>query len=285
MFKATKLKQFAVTTLMVTTAFLLSACAALQPPDARGPRSNLPPYPIIANVPSRIEEASLAWKQLSQSYGQAQETSGDFHPLTGTLRSVPANVVNSISLPRVGTGPTPTEEETRESLRRFIVEWRSVIGAEPSQLSLVERVDDPSGVKIARYEQRPFRYPLRGGFGNLVIKFRSDRRVVDISSNCLPKTERLQSALTGLTPQVTAETAATLVKDKSFTLSDATGQQRTFALGPNDVVNTKQLVAYVMPSNDYNSLELHLAWEIEVTNGAIKTIYLDAINAQVVGVA
>ena len=285
MFKAPNLKECAAAVLIGATAFLLSACAALQPPDATGPRSNLPPYPIIANVPGRAEEASLAWKQLSQTYGLTQETRGDLQPLTGTLRSVPANLVNSISLPRVGTGPTPTEEETRESLRRFIVEWRSVIGAEPSQLSLVERVDDPSGVKIARYEQRPFRYPLRGGFGNLVIKFRSDRRLVDISSNCLPNTERLQSALTGVTSQVTAEAAAILVKGKSFTVPDAAGQQRSVALGLNDVVNVKQLVAYVMPSNDQQNLELHLAWEIDVANALIKTIYLDAVTEQVIAVA
>jgi len=282
MFKAPNFKECAIAVLMGTTAFLLSACAALQPPDASGPRSNLPPYPIIANVPGRFEEASLAWKQLSQNYGLARETPGDLQPLTGTLRSVPANLVNSISLPRVGSGPTPTEEETRESLRRFIVEWRSVIGADPSQLSLVERVDDPSGVKIARYEQRPFRYPLRGGFGNLAIKFRNDRHLVDISSNCLPNTERLQSSLSGLTPRVTAETAATVVKGKSFTVPDATGQQRSFALGPNDVVNVKQLVAYVMSSNDQQTIELHLAWEIDVTNGPIKTIYLDALTEQVI---
>ncbi|PYS74944.1 MAG: hypothetical protein DMF69_00260 [Acidobacteria bacterium] len=280
-----KLKEYAVVTAMITTALLLSACAALQPPDVSGPRSNLPPYPIIANVPDRYEEASLAWKQLSQNYGLAQDTRGDLQPLTGTLRSVPANLVNSISLPRVGTGPIPTEEETRESLRRFIVEWRSVIGTDPSQLSLVERVDDPSGVKIARYEQRPFRYPLRGGFGNLVIKFRNDRRLVDISSNCLPNTERLQSAINGLTPKVTAETAATLVKGKSLTVPDATGQQRAFQLSPNDPVNVKQLVAYVMPSTDQQNLELHLAWEIDVANGPIKTIYLDAVTEQVIAVA
>jgi len=285
MWKIPNLKAYAVATLIEATALLLCACAALQPPDASGPRSNLPPYPIIANLPGRAEEASLAWKQLAQNYGLTEETSGDLQPLTGTLRSVPANLVNSISLPRVGTGPTPSEEESRESLRRFIVEWRSVIGADPSQLSLVERLDDPSGVKIARYEQRPFRYPLRGGFGKLVIKFRNDRHIVDISSNCLPNTERLQSALSGLTPQVTAETAATLIKGKSFSVQDATGQQRAFQLSPNDVINVKQLVAYVIPSNDQQNLELHLAWEIDVANGLIKMIYLDAVTGQVIAVA
>lgn len=271
--------------LLGSIALVMTACAALQPPDASGPRSNLPPYPIVAIEPNRLEEASVAWKQLSQAYGLAQDNSPDFQPLTGTLRSIPTNLVGSISLPKVGSSPTQTEEETRESLRRFIVEWRSLIGADPNQLSLVERTDDPSGIKIARYEQRPFRYPLRGGFGNLVIRFRSDRRIVDISSNCLSNTERLQTALTQLTPKVSAEAAATSVKGKSITAPDSTGQQRTFLLSANDFVNAKQLVAYVLPSKDQQTLELHLVWEIDVTNGPIKAIYLDAVTEQVIAVA
>jgi hypothetical protein len=66
---------------------------------------------------------------------------------------------------------------------------------------------------------------------------------------------------------------------------DATGQQRSFALGPNDVLNVKQLVAYVMSSNDQQTIELHLAWEIDVTNGPIKTIYLDAVTEEVIAAA
>jgi hypothetical protein len=275
----------ALKVLVVAIAFGLSACAALQPPDPNGPGSNLPPYPIAASEPNRLEEAALAWKQLSQAYGLPQETVADLQPLTGTLRAVPANLSGSISLPKVGASPTQTEEETRESLRRFIVEWRSLIGAEPNYLSLIERTDDASGIKTARYEQRPFRYPLRGGFGNLVIRFRSDRRIIDISSNCLLNTERLQNALNGLTPKVTAESAAATVKSKPITVADASGQQRSFVLAETATVNVQQLVAYALPSKDKQTLELHLAWEIDVTNGPIKTIYLDALSDQVIAIA
>jgi hypothetical protein len=238
----------------------------------------------LASEPNRLEEATLAWKQLSQAYGLPQETAADLQPLTGTLRAVPSNLSGSISLPRVGASPTQTEEETRESLRRFIVEWRTLIGAEPNQLSLVERTDDASGIKIARYEQRPFRYPLRGGFGNLTIRFRNDRRIIDISSNCLLNTERLQNALNGLTPRVTAESAVTSVKSKPITVDDSSGQ-RSFVLAETATINVQQLVAYALPSKDKQTLELHLAWEIDVTNGPIKTIYLDALSDQVIAVA
>lgn len=263
----------------------VSACAALQPTDANGPRSNLPPYPIIANDPSRSEEASIAWKQLSQAYGISTNANADLNPLTGTVRTTTSNLGGAIFLPKVGASPTQSEEETRESLRRFILEWRTLIGADPQQLSLVERTDQSPNLKIARYEQRPFRYPLRGAYGRLLISFTGERRVIELASSCLPNTERLQASLAALEPKVTVEKAVELVRGSSVSAPDQTGQTRTFTLPATQVVDARQLVAYVLPSVDQQSLEIHLAWEIDVTNGPIKTIYLDAITSQVIAVA
>lgn len=280
-----KIKETLVALLICAGALALSACAALQPPDSGGPRSNLPAYPLVANEQARLDEATVAWKQLSQANGLPPETDPDLHPLTGTLRITANNSAGSIFLPRVGSAPTQSEEEVRESLRRFLVEWRSLIGADPNQLSLVERTDEASGLRIARYEQRPFRYPLRGEFGKLTIRFRTDRRLVDISSTCLPNAERLQGTLASLSPDVTAEEAALAVKGSPINAPDSTGQIRNFTLAANAAVDVKQLVAYALPSPDQQTLELHLAWEIDVTNGPIKTIYLDVITKQVIAVA
>ena len=266
-------------------AGFVSACAALQPPDANGPRSNLPPYPIIATDPTRSEEASIAWKQLSQSYGIATNVNAELNPLTGTVRTTTSNLGSAIYLPKVGASPTQTEEEIRESLRRFIVEWRSLIGADPNQLSLVERTDQSPQLKIGRYEQRPFRYPLRGAYGKLLISFTADRRVLEISSTCLPNADRLQAALAALAPKVTTEKALDSVKGIAITAQDQSGQSRSFTLPTTQVADARQLVAYVLPSANQQSLEVHLAWEIDVTNGPIKTIYLDAITSQVIAVA
>src|SRR6185503_15357421 len=182
-----------ILTLALAALVAVSACAAFQPTDANGPASNLPPYPVaLSDLGTRLEEASVAWYQLSQRYGLTGKTEANLHPYTATLESLPSNMSGPIYLPKVGSPTNPTEEEVRESLRRFIVEWQRLIGAEPNELSLVERVDEPSGVKLARYEQRPFRYPLRGGYGTLVIRFRTNGQLVALSSNCIPHADSIQ---------------------------------------------------------------------------------------------
>lgn len=286
MFLQTAIVRQLVAMMIVTTAFALVGCSALQPVETNGPRANAPAYPIgLADPAARLEETSVAWYQMSQHYGLAGKTEANLNPDTGTLQSLPANA-GPIALPKVGTEAVQTEEQTRESLRRFIVEWRQLIGADPDQLSLVERTDEPSGIKVARYEQRPFRYPLRGGYGNLLIRFRADRQLVSLSSNCIPNVDRLQSVLNGLTPALTADDAVAHLKTKGVVTAETKGQQQTFTIPSNAGLAARQLVVYAQPSSDPNSgLQLHLAWEVEVTNGPMKSVYLDAISDQVIAVA
>ena len=274
--------------LILTVAFaallLVSACAAFQPADPNGPASNLPQYPVaLPDLGNRLEEASVAWYQLSQRYGLPGKTEANLQPYTATIQSLPANLSAPIYLPKVGSLTNPTEEDTRESLRRFIVEWQRLIGSDPNQLSLIERIDEPSGVKIARYEQRPFRYPLRGGFGSLEIRFRSNWQLVGFSSNCIPNADRLQATLRGLAPKVTAEQAVNHIKTQTITVTNATGQQQSVTLPSNAVVEARQLVVYAQPSKvPPSGLEIRLAWELDVTNGPVSKVFLDAISDEII---
>ena len=274
-----------ILTMAVIALVTAGACAAFQPTDPNGPTSNAPQYPLgLSDVGTRLEEASVAWYQLSQRYGLPVKTEANLHPYTATLESLPANLPAPIYLPKVGSETNPTEEETRESLRRFIVEWQRLIGAEPNQLSLVERIDEPSGVKVAHYEQRPFRYPLRGGYGTLVIRFRSNGQLVGFSSNCIPNADQIQTTLSGLTPKLTGEQAVNRIKTQPITA--ASGQQQTVSLPPGAAVDARQLVVYAQPSKDPPSgLQIRLAWEIEVTNGPIKWVYLDAISDEIIAIS
>ena len=262
-----------ITMFALAVAVALSGCAAFQPTNANGPTANLPPYPIVpVDAGNRLEEASVAWYQLSQNYGVPGKTEANLNPYTATLESLPANLPAPIYLPKVGPPTNPSEDDTRESLRRFLVEWQRLIGADPNQLSLVERVDEPSGIKVARYEQRPFRYPLRGGFGNLTIRFRSNWQLVSLSSNCIPNTERIQAALNNLTPKVTSQQAVDRIK-----------AQQNLSLPANATVEARQLVVYAQPAKDQaNGLQIRLAWEVEVTGGPVKQVYLDAISEEII---
>jgi hypothetical protein len=262
-----------IATLVLAAALSFAACAAFQPTDANGPTANAPRYPIAqADAGTRLEEAAQAWYQLSQHYGLPGKTEANLNPYTATLESLPASLPAPIYLPKVGLPNASTEDDTRESLRRFIVEWQQLIGADPNQLSLVERTDEPSGVKVARYEQRPFRYALRGGFGNLIIRFRSNGQLVGFSSNCIPNTDRIQATLIGLTPKVTAEQAVNHIKT-----------QQIPSLPANATVVARQLVVYAQPSKQPSSgLEIRLVWEIEVSGGPVTRVYLDAISEEII---
>jgi hypothetical protein len=201
-------------------------------------------------------------------------------PNTATVESIPANA--TLYLPRIGTNPKMSEEELRESLRRFITEWQALIGADPSQLSLVERKDEPDGTGLARYEQRPFKYPLRGRYGKLIIRFAPDRRVIDFSSTCIPNAERLQSTIAATNPQLTWEEAAKRAANLSVPYQ-AAGRSEVFQLSSANSLEARELVIYVLaPDSQPNSQELHLAWEVVVTNAPFKLIYLDAVNGNLI---
>ena len=270
--------------LLALAVLTTGACAAFQPTDANGPAANRPQYPIeLSDAGARLEQASVAWYQLSQRYGLPVKTEANLHPYTATLASLPANLPAAMYLPKVGSQTNPTEEDMRESLRRFIVEWQTLIGADPNQLSLVERTDEPSGVKVARYEQRPFRYPLRGGFGTLEIRFRSNFQLVGFSSNCIPNADRLQAALNALTPKVTAEQAVNHVRAQGITVLNLVNPQQVVPLPANAKIEARQLVVYVEPAKDPASgLEIRLAWEVEVTNAPVSRVYLDALSDEII---
>ena len=261
-----------------------NACATFQPPNTNGPRANVPPYPIELSIePETFEENNVAWRRLVQQSGVANVSDAKLNRVTATIESLPQNMSGAISLPLVGVGPTQSEEEIRESLRRFITNSQQLVGANPTQLSLVERSDEPSGLKLARYEQRPFRYPLRGDFGQLVIRFRADRRVVEISSTCIPNTDRLQNALLNLTAQVSREDSVSHLQGRTVAFTDASGHQQNFTIAPNAAVQVRELVVYAVASpQQSNAIEAHLAWEIGLPNGPVKTVYLDAVSDLVI---
>jgi hypothetical protein len=257
-------------------------CAPLQPPSATGPRGSEAIYPLLFTADAQKREGAMAAaNQLFQT--STTGASPQLQPVTATIESLPARMERPLYLPKLGTAPIMTEEETRESLRRFIRDWRELIGADPGRLSLVARTDQPDGTKLAEYEQRPFRYAIRGGYGKLFIRFTPDRRVVNLTSTCIPDAERIQPSVAAITPKLAAEDAVTRVRDQVITYKNAAGTQSTFKLPAGLEINPRELVIYILPSPaNQNALEFHVAWEIPVTGAPVKNVYLDAVTGEVI---
>jgi hypothetical protein len=202
-------------------------------------------------------------------------------PITATVASLPASV--PFYLPKVGASAAMTEEETRESLRRFIRDWQDLIGSEPSKLSLIERTDQPDGSKLAVYEQRPFRYPIRGNYGKLQIHFSADRRILDLTSTCIPDAERIQPTLNAVNTKLTADDAVKQLQTNGVSYLDANGNKVNFKTFAGEI-KPRELVIYVTPAAGRTDvLEFHVAWEIELTNAPAQKVYVDAVTGDVVG--
>jgi hypothetical protein len=274
------------TLIFFISALLFSGCAALQPPSATGPRGNESLYPILFIEDTQRKESTIAaLNRLGQLSGQLNGVEPQLQPVTGTILSLPATASNALYLPKLGAAATMTEEETRESLRRFIRDWQELIGSDPAKLSLVDRIDQPDGSKLASYAQRPFRYPIRGNFGKLQIRFANDRRVLNLTSTCIPDAERIQTAISALSLRPRAEDTIQRLREKGLTYVDAQGNSAKFTLQPGNEINVRQMTIYILPAkNRTDTLEFHLAWEIELTNAPVKVAYVDAVNGDVVAV-
>jgi hypothetical protein len=270
--------------IVFVSALVFSSCAALQPPSVTGPPGKNSLYPILLLEDADRKEATLAaLNRFGQLSGKSNGAQPQLQPVTGTILGLPAQANGSLFLPKVGAAATMNEEETRESLRRFIRDWQELIGSDPAKLSLIERTDLPDGSKLASYQQRPFRYPIRGNYGKLEIHFTGDRRVVNLTSSCIPDADRIQSALSALNVRPRSEETLQKLRAKGLTYEDAQGIERTFAVPPSSEMTARQMTIYILPAKDQpDALEFHLAWEIEFTNAPIKLAYVDALNGEVV---
>jgi hypothetical protein len=273
--------------LLVASMLAINSCAALEPPSATGPRGADSVYPVLVTEDSHRREAiAIAVNRLAQLTGNAGAAAAELQPVTATILSLPANANGNLLLPKVGATAVMSEEETRESLRRFIKEWQQLIGTDPTKLSLVERVDQPDGTKLAKYEQRPFRYPLRGNYGKLQIGFAADRRIISLTSSCIPDAERIQASLPAFSGvRLRSKDAIQKLRDNGLAYTDVNGNKVSSKLPAASEIKARGLVIYVLPSkNPTEALEFHLAWEIDLSNAPVNIAYTDAISGEIIAV-
>ena len=273
----------------VTLAFMLGACAsAARPAGAERPRGNEPPkFAVLAASDERQTAALANWKAVVGEQAANASPTPDLRPVTLTLASLPAGLRDFPRLPLVVAGDPQnrTEEETRESLRRFLATAAPLLGIDLKHVSLVEVSDAAAGpgARRALYQQNPFAYPLRNGYGTVEVTFTSDLRVVGLSSTAIPDAERLGRTLAAVPKPVSAAQAIAALANRAVTYDDRNGTQQTRTLAQPDPTATRQLVVYPIRRDnaDPASLELHVAWEVAADPTLF--VYVDAATGEVLG--
>ena len=273
-------------------SLLAAACgcaAASRGADPTQPRPESA-YPVtLAASEERAKAAADAWARLLAERGVAAPAQPEWQPITATLRALPQAPGPALLLPLVGgaEGSGPTEEETREALRRFLAGAAPMLGVLPAELSLVAYDDAGGGLKRAAYQQNPFHHPLRGGYGRVEVTFAPDRRVVGLSSTAIPGAEGLRRALAAASApgRVTAEQAVASISGRTLTYADSAGNTQTRDVGAQGQASVRELVVLPVRSKaDAGTLELRVAWEVAVGGGAPLLVYVDAITGEQVAV-
>ena len=280
-----------LTLTLICLSTLLSAClAATRPASPDRPRpADAPKFVAVSATDARRTAALASWKTIVGEQSAAASPAPELRPVTATITALPAGLDAQPRMPLVviSDANKQTEEETRESLRRFIQAGATLLGVDPKELSLVEVTDAAgaqAGARTARYRQNAFQYPLRNGYGEVSITFTQDLRVIALSSTAVPDAERLRRSLAAVAQGLPPFDANALV-NRAITYTDRAGAQQTRTLTQADGINARQLVVYPTQSaTDPSTLELHVAWEA-AAGGPAGTlyVYVDAVTGDVLG--
>ncbi len=279
--------------LLAASALLLCACAsASRTASPERPRADAPPpFAVLAASDERREAALANWKTIVGEQTAAAAPAPELRPVTATLAGLPTGLSEYPRLPFVNIEDekSQSEEETRESLRRFLATAAPLLGFDLKHLSLVGVSDAPGGGTAARravYRQTPFAYPLRNGYGVVEVTFTPDLRVVGLSSTAVPDAAALARTLASVPKTLTAEQAVAALANRPVTYTDRAGAQQTRTLSQPDPAGARQLVVFPVRRDAANpaALELHVAWEVSAGGAdAPLLVYVDAATGDVLG--
>jgi hypothetical protein len=274
----------------VAAAFVLSACAsATRPATAERPSGNeAPQFALLSASPERRAAALASWKTVAGEQAAADAPTPELRPVTATLASLPTGLTGGPRLPLVvqEDEKTQSDEETRESLRRFLSTAAPLLGSDLKQLSLVGVMDAGGGARRALYRQNPFSFPLRNGYGVVEVTFTPDLRVVGLSSTAVPDAERLNRTLASVPKTLSAAQAVAALANRTVTYTDRAGTQQTRTVAQPDPSAARLLVVYPVrrDTTDPATLELHVAWEVDAgSTSAPLLVYVDVATGEVLG--
>jgi hypothetical protein len=252
------------------TAFIAVMLVAGYDLSAQAPSPTKQNYPaLIKDSTERRARAEREWRRMLDAYSIPQ-TPPDLYPVTYTPRSL-LGVTGGLKL--ISFTPEPGSEVValREAVRRFVDRWRELLGAEPAAVSLISN-DLAGDSQRLTYKQANYAFPIAGNAGEMVAVVSRDGRLLQLDSRFIPVVE-LPSR-----PSIDRDSAAKKVVGRSFTYSDIAGHEQRTQMGALDQITVKRLV--VLPVENAESIEVHLAWEIVAGKQFSWTIYIDAVSGQ-----
>jgi hypothetical protein len=234
------------------------------------PNSAKQNYPVtIEDSQQRREKAEREWRRMLDFYKVAQ-TPPDLYPVAYTPRSL-LGVTGGIKI--LAAAPEPGTEglALREAVKRFIDQWRDLIGADPLTVSLVAATDAGDAQRLT-YRQASYAFPVTGNFGEMTAIISRDGRLLQMDDRFIPVVELPQR------PAIDREEAARRVVGRTFTYSDIAGRPQQVKINNPGEIKVKRVV--VAPVEKSDAIEVHLAWEIVAGSSLSWTVYIDAMTGE-----
>jgi hypothetical protein len=257
-------------------AALIWACAAPRPMEINTPQGKAENYPpAIEADAARRQEAEETWRLLLSEFG-LPDARLEFEPVLFTPRALPLELAGRINLN--SKGGAWGEAEAKESLRRFIYRWRTLLGGDHrneaaylKDLSLVSFTDEGTLYR-AVYQQMSFPFPLVNGYGELRCVLSKQGALLQLGSRLVPAVE--------LPSRATIEPQAIIDKfiGREFSYTSIAGQVMRYRVARREEITVKDPVVY--PKLEKDRLTFHLAYPVEAGRGLSWTVYVDGMTGQ-----
>jgi hypothetical protein len=231
-------------------------------------------YPVvIMDSPERREKAEREWRRMLDFYKAAQ-TPPDLYPISYTPRSL-LGVKDGIKIMAAAPEPGTEALAQREAVKRFIDQWRELVGADPLTVSLIAGTDAGDAHRLT-YRQANYAFPITGNFGEMTAIISRDGRLLQLDDRFIPIVEMPQK------PAIDREEAARRVVGRTFTYSDIAGRPQQVRVDNPQEIKVKRVV--VAPIEKPDRIEVRLAWEIVAGSSMTWTVYIDAMTGEEISV-
>ncbi len=274
--KISTLADFTMKRLSITLLAVLSlaACATPGQVSVNTPQSHSVNYPpIIEESEARQQSAREAWKRFLSDW-RLPEVKLDVSPITGTPRSLPADLAGKINIHN--KPGNFGEMEAKEAVRRFVERSLDLFGGQGiggafvlKDLSLVSFSDEGNFFR-ATFWQVSYPFRLADGFGELRLIVGKNGELLQWSSSLIP------TVILPTRAEISAQSIYEKLLNREFTYTTIAGRPQSYKIAKRQEIKIGELIVY--PKAEGNRMKIHLAFPVVVGSGTTWTVFIDAIN-------